>query len=219
MLCGTCEDLFSVWEGQFAKKIWYPLHDGDLGTQPFVYGDWLSQFAISVTWRSLYYLREQNAGREAPCGHSDLISATLQVWADFLNRKRDDVGVHHLHLLLLSPACDFPGVLDRGFLKTYIYRALDHTTIHSPDDAYILVKMGPVLIAGTIFTNNPSDWHGTAISICGGTYSPDDCQAPGCVWTLFVSAYEKLQRARAEMSGRQLDKIDAAFKRRFGNRI
>lgn len=77
LLCGACEDRFSVWEGRFAQQIWRPLTEGRLGSEAFEYGGWLARFAVSVTWRALTSMVH---GAEA--------------WGSVVSRFDPDGGVH-----------------------------------------------------------------------------------------------------------------------------
>lgn len=52
LLCGDCEDLFSIYETKFANKFFYPYMKDNV--KEFSYDSDLYYFLISVSWRSLY---------------------------------------------------------------------------------------------------------------------------------------------------------------------
>jgi hypothetical protein len=52
LLCGDCEDLFSVYETKFANKFFYPYMKDNI--KEFVYDSDTYYFLTSVSWRSLY---------------------------------------------------------------------------------------------------------------------------------------------------------------------
>lgn len=54
-LCGDCEDLFSGWETKFANEIFFPFVDK--GASVANYGQWMSKFCASISWRTLTYTR------------------------------------------------------------------------------------------------------------------------------------------------------------------
>src|SRR5260370_1622941 len=49
LLCGMCEQRFSVWEAKFAEGVFRPFHDGV--RLVFRYEEWLLKFAASLAWR------------------------------------------------------------------------------------------------------------------------------------------------------------------------
>src|ERR1043166_6659790 len=131
LLGPSCEDAFSVWEGHFASKVFYPLHDGDLSNQTLLYGDWLAKFAASISWRSLWHCRERHPGEPMPHGHTPLVQPTLDVWRDYLLGRRADVGHHQQHMLFLDAPISLPGFLDPRELKFYFERGIDYATMNS----------------------------------------------------------------------------------------
>ena len=52
LLCGDCEDLFSVYETKFANMLFYPYMNN--GIKDFAYDEDTYYFLTSVSWRSLY---------------------------------------------------------------------------------------------------------------------------------------------------------------------
>lgn len=217
LLGPLCEDLFSIWEGRFASDVFYPLHEGDLSTRTLVYGDWLSKFAVSISWRALCHSRDKHQGRDLPHGHTPLIQPTLDVWREYLQGLRDNIGCHIQHMVFLGGEISLPGTLDPHDLAFYLERAIDYSTVHSPSDAYIITKLGRVLIVGTIFTQKPSDWQGTQIDLDGGRYGPGDFQTAGCVFTFFQHAINDLAASRLLISPKQRQRIEEALHRRHGS--
>ncbi len=51
LLCTDCEERFSVWEHEFAQKVFLPFHNSD--QDRFSYGPWFHRFLSSVAWRTL----------------------------------------------------------------------------------------------------------------------------------------------------------------------
>jgi len=215
LLGPKCEDMFSVWEGRFASEVFYPLHEGDLDRRSFTYGDWLSKFAVSLSWRSLWHARERHPGKASPHGHDSLIQPTLDVWRDYLLGRRADVGFHRQHMLFLGDPISLPGFLDPNELTFYFQRGIDYCTIHSPTDAYIFTKLCRILFVGTIFTKKPSDWKRTHIHIDGGSYGPGDFQTAGSVFTFFQHAVDDMIESRKRVSPNQSRKIEEAVMKKI----
>ena len=55
MLCADCEERFAQVEAATAARIFMPLHEQ--GTETFRYGSSFVQFAVSVLWRTLIFMR------------------------------------------------------------------------------------------------------------------------------------------------------------------
>ena len=56
-LCAECEELLCGWEAKFFNSLFHPLCYED-ALPAISYGDWLLKFCVSVSWRSLLYVRE-----------------------------------------------------------------------------------------------------------------------------------------------------------------
>jgi 5-methylcytosine-specific restriction endonuclease McrA len=57
LLCGDCEQRFSIAEKKFAEEVFAPYHE--TGQTAFQYEDWLSYFICSVNWRTLHLVRQR----------------------------------------------------------------------------------------------------------------------------------------------------------------
>jgi hypothetical protein len=160
LLCGECEDRFSLWESSFARDVFHPLVAGK--PVSVKYGPWLSKFAASVCWRIL-----ENARRENRPGAIQADDC-LKTWNDFLRGRRPDVGPYHLHLLRKQEG-------GRGFLV--LHRLGDggmprRSTIEceaTSDNsaAWVYAKLGPLILFGLIRDDTPGQWSGTRINAEG----------------------------------------------------
>jgi hypothetical protein len=150
LLCGACEDRFSLWESTFARDVFHPLVAGK--PVPVKYGPWLSKFAASVCWRIL-----ENARREhqlANCATTD-VGICLKTWSDFLRGRRSDVGAHHLHLVAES---DESG---RGFMPRR--STIESEVTADNGAAWVGAQLGPLVLFGLIRDDAPGQWSGTRI--------------------------------------------------------
>jgi hypothetical protein len=215
LLGPKCEDLFAQSERCFASQIFHPLHVADLDRQSLYYGPWLAKFAVSMSWRSLWHCRHRNPDCSLPHGHDALVQPTLDVWRDYLLGRRNNIGHHRQHMLFLGHPISLPGFLDPKELRLYFDRGIDYSTIHSPDEAYIITKLCRILIIGTLFTKKPSDWRRTQIHLSRGEYRPGDFQVPGCVFTFFKNAIDDVIASRKRVSTKQRQKIELAAHQRL----
>ena len=153
LLCGECEDLFSLWESQFARDVFHPLVAGKV--VPVKYGPWLSRFAASVCWRVLENARREN---QLPGSDSDAAAACLKIWSDFLRGGRPDAGVHHLHLR--RDEAD-----RRGFMPRHEAIASEVTSDNG--SAWVYAQLGPLALIGLIRGELPEEGSGTRLHLEG----------------------------------------------------
>ena len=139
LLCGQCEDRFSVWESQFACEVFHPFVSGQ--AVHVKYGPWLLKFATSVCWRILEDARRAGRGPAEP-------GDCLNTWGSFLRDRRPDVGAHHLHLLR-----------EDGSLG----RTVEFEVSGSDTAAWVYAKLGPLILFGLIRDGSPQSWSGTRL--------------------------------------------------------
>ncbi len=216
LLCPACEDMFSVWEDRFAKEVFYPVHRDGITDLKFGYDNWLSKFCVSLSWRVLKHAIDEHPGLEFPHGHSPLLQPTLEVWRDYVLGRRPEISYHRQHLVILGHDLSLPAFVDPAELSLYFDRGIDHNTVHSATDAYVITKLCRILIAGTIFTKKPSDWQHTQVHIAGGKYGSGTFQVAGCVFTFFQTAIQETVQSRTRISPQQSKKIADAVYRKAG---
>jgi hypothetical protein len=57
-LCLDCEGRLNVWETQFATQLFHPVNQD--GGDNIRYGEWLMKVCVSVSWRTLLMMKENN---------------------------------------------------------------------------------------------------------------------------------------------------------------
>jgi hypothetical protein len=180
MLCGHCEDLFSAYESEFARFVFHPFTTN--GLLMAKYGAWLRKFAVSVCWR----ISEENLTKN-PLGHfngrwASELASCRETWKRYLSGKRPDIGVHHVHLLLLHDVVIAEGVrisadlaqvsdLGRtgplGTSDSALQRSIEMDVSSSDNEAFVYAKLGPIILFGLIAEANPEQWRGTRINAEG----------------------------------------------------
>ena len=135
LLCGRCEDRFSVWESQFARDIFHPHVRGQ--ARPVKYGPWLLKFATSVCWRVLENARRENQLVQLQERWSAEYADCREVWQNFLRDRRPDVGTHPLHLL------GWDGDVTDGAAIAFEASCGDNA-------AWVHTQMGPLTVVGLI---------------------------------------------------------------------
>jgi hypothetical protein len=215
LLGPKCEDIFSNWENEFAKKVFHPVHKLEQYNLEFDYDEWLSKFCVSLSWRVLTQLA-LNGTEHLPHGHSSLIQPALEVWQDYLCGRRKDISVFRQHFIILDQNSAL-GLekLNRDDLSLYISRAVDCDTVHTNEECHVISKLCNILIVGSIL-EKPNIWKNTEVSLISGHYGVKDRQMSSCVTTLFETAIDSLEEGRNSISPNQSNKILEAFERKHG---
>ncbi len=150
LLCPVCEDSFSKLETEFANRVFHPIHTDGRTNHEFYYEEWFHRFAVSITWRTLYFLCQKDGTEEIPFDQQGDFKAALETWRSYLNGERDELGRHVQHLIVMDSVVS-SDVIENDFdLNLYIHRGIDFNTIHSPTESYIFAKLGLILICGVI---------------------------------------------------------------------
>lgn len=120
-LCRECENLFSAWETKFANKIFYPFLDE---SEPVLkYGDWMSKFCASLSWRTLTYIRSKNNHEKEPLEYLEALDDAEIHLSSFLLGKKNNLSQYEQHLFPLERISsttlrNMPSNINRYFLRT-----------------------------------------------------------------------------------------------------
>ena len=99
-LCGDCEQLFSRWEREFANKVFYPFVNE--GKSVASYGNWMSKFCASLSWRTLTYIRSKNPNDENDGERKVLLDAAQEHLRKYLISEADNLNQYEQHLFPLE---------------------------------------------------------------------------------------------------------------------
>lgn len=213
LLCGACEDRFSVWEGRFARQIWRPLTEGRLGSEAFEYGGWLARFAVSVTWRALTSMLQRGQGGASSLDARRSIDRALQVWAQFLRGERHDLGAHSVQMILMLDHDVVLTDLSPGFTSYYLARAVNYATFETSEGHDLVVKMGRVILVGCLDEARSGARSASALAPESGIYVPISERLPTSVGDLVKSAHESWLAACARLSERQRSVVNDAVRK------
>ena len=98
LLCEACEQMFSVWEREFSKNIFDPVHVGGPTPVGLPYrGTWALKFCVSVSWRALELLKDHGLSH-LPESQQRECEQTLETWRKFLTNALPHPGRHEQHL-------------------------------------------------------------------------------------------------------------------------
>ncbi len=209
-LCASCEAVLSESETRFASDLFYPYTEGK--SSRIVYGDWMLRFCVSVSWRVLKLHRE-----EAPLTGYDpeaieRIDKALNVWKDFLLRRRPHPATFQQHLLPLGPieSASEPGNLATN-INRYVMRTTDMDLVRSPKTNFVYSKLGRFIILGFIREDHLNRWQGTKINVKTGVVEPRNYELPNQFLKYINSRARHITEQQSQLSERQRKKIDKAF--------
>jgi hypothetical protein len=163
LLCNDCEGYFSTFEGEFAKKVFYPYIYQELDEWSVAqgkittidYDDWLLKFIISVQWRSLITDRSDDYDSTVKVYEQfgTKISEYIKIWCDYLQGLRSDSGESRHYVIFLQNLASGSGTLPEGLNKrinTYLCRAIDTTLAFSKSNLFLYTKMGPIVLLSAL---------------------------------------------------------------------
>lgn len=166
LLCNTCEQRFSQYEGPFTDRLFLPFSKGTL---PHLVraDDWLLRFAVSIAWRVGVDKREVFLGMY-PSQIANLDNA-LNDWGEYLLERRGDPGIaDHHHILFLDPAAmliQFNLSPDEFFYA----RGLQKGLLHVPPSALAVYEnLGGIFVVSFVPPSQPgTGWKSSKIPASG----------------------------------------------------
>lgn len=208
-LCRKCEQRFNVWETQFANRIFYPINEND-GVK-VKYGDWLLKFCVSVSWRTLLLMRENNWLEDFTDEQRKSAEKALATWATLLLDEVPHPGRFEQHLIVAgaeeSPTLpDLPANINR-----YLLRTVDLDVVRSTSTTFVLSKMGRFFILGFIDVRYPRQWVGTKINANEGTINGAEYTVPRQFGEYLTEEAHKFAAVHAKISDAQRTKMDATM--------
>ena len=208
-LCSECEQRFGSWEKTFADRLFYPylIESG----RRFLYGRWMMQFCVSVSWRvACYCLDEDQLARLDPDSVEPLRAAE-EVWRDYLLDRRRRPGEFEQHILPLDEIAG--GTISMApNINRYLMRAVQLDLCHGNGWLFTLAKLGRFMILGFVRVPDRDRWVGTRVHSSYGAIRPRRYEVPAALLGYINEKAASIHKALGEMSERQQERIEAAFR-------
>lgn len=160
MLCRHCEALFSQYESEFARNIFYPYVQTELDSwgrqtgkiKSFPYSEWLLKFIISVQFR---FCSQECDDAVEVFGEkrARILKGQLAIWREYLLNKRADSGNNRSYIVFLQNLAFGHGSLPKQIsekVNFYLLRSVDSTLLFDDRILGVYVKLGPLLILTSI---------------------------------------------------------------------
>lgn len=208
-LCGSCEDLFSAWETTFANKVFYPFVDK--GESIANYGNWMSKFCASLSWRTLTFIRSKNIENGTDNKDPDYveaIDAAEKHLANYLLRKVENLNQYEQHLYPLekiesTTENGLPPNINRYFLRTM---AMD--IIGNDKDIFIFTKMPSFVILGCIKVKQIKKIRSSRIALKQGQINPREYWWPDGFANYMVDKANELSTIYKQIPEKHHKKFD-----------
>jgi hypothetical protein len=213
LLCSECEQRFSDWEKPFSEKIFLPLHDPEPVTNPIYYEDWALKFAVSVSWRTLMYFKQQPSLNHLTDKEQLLTTSALETWRKFMLGQTNNLKTFNQHLLPVDVISNYDEGKVSPFLNRYMLRNVHIDVIASKSSVYVYSKLCRVILFGRIYEKHPNEWQGMQLKPNKGDIHPRDYHLPGEVAEYMNRKADAVKQALESMSPRQQEIADESFKR------
>lgn len=210
LLCHGCEQLFSGWEGSFAKYVFHPY---SVNTSAVIdYGPWLCKFLVSVSWRVLLFYKLEGHLDEMPTLHRGSFEKALEAWREFLLDIRPHPGVFEQHLLPLDTlkSANVPGM--PSYINQYILRAVDMDIVMRERTIAVYWKLPRFVVLGLVVNTEPrSSWGGTRAAVKRGKIRPRSYGFPRTIFNHVMDQAQKAYDITKGLSSRQQELISKAM--------
>ncbi len=208
-LCGDCEDLFSGWETKFANKIFFPFVDK--GESVANYGEWMSKFCASISWRALTYIRSQNPQKDKPKEYYETLDfaekhLALYVLGKVHNLNQYEQHVFHLSGIESTTLDRLPPNINRYFLRTV---AID--IIGNSSDLFVYTKIPSFMILGCIKVEKLTKMRSSRIALKSGKISPGKFWWPDGFAEYLLEQADKVNQGLSKIPQEHLDKIEMSI--------
>lgn len=202
-LCGSCEQLFSKWEREFANRVFFPFMNE--GKSEANYKTWLSKFCASLTWRTLTYVRSQNSAR-SEIAERNLDEAETAL-ASYILGSSDSLGIYEQHLYPLEEMAetnvrDAPPNLNRYFLRT-----MQMDLLESESSIIIYTKLPGFMLLGLTGHKESKQMRSSRVALKEGRLSPRKYWWPTGFAEYMFEKVRGIVATYASMDKTQKDKI------------
>jgi hypothetical protein len=202
LLCHDCEQRFSVWESDTARKVFVPLMNDS--ARRVEYGGWFYRFLVSVLWRNLAVdLTERQD--TLPRGFEPVELA----WRLFLLDQQPLSEYNRIHVFvtdLLPPGSPMSSV--------YMARDADFSVVIKGDaPSGVFAKFAKLILWAEVQPGNPEEWVNTLVNDGSGVLTSGGQELRDPYFGSFLIERSAIRKATknklfAEMSAVQKARLD-----------
>jgi hypothetical protein len=205
LLCWDCEQRFARWEREFASQVFLPLHQNT--ATEFKYGSWGLQFAASVVWRVLVFLRQSGLNHLTGAQQSDADRAERR-WREFLTGAAVSPGSQEVHLIPLDVIEKASGGKLSPFMNRYLLRAAHSDVLAGSRSVLVYAKLCRVLLLGFVQVPELGAWRSSRLAVKRGHLgAPITYTVPGGLYDHMNSRADMMAKTFASLSPTQSGKV------------
>ena len=209
-LCGTCEDLFSNWEREFANKVFY--HSVNAQKSIIIYQGWMSRFCASLSWRTLTYIRSLNIKEDKPKEYIESINKAERQLSKYLLGKSDDLYEFEQHLF---PIGEIESTTETGLpanMNRYFLRTMSMDIIGNKNNTFIYTKLPSFILLGFVKGSIPKEMRSSRIALEHGKLSPQTYHFPDGFINYLVDKANMVNKLGGSINPTQQARIDEFVK-------
>lgn len=168
LLCGKCEDLFSVYETSFSTKIFHPFHKNELNRRIVYDGDWLNKFITSVNWRVLYtnlesQPTEQNPMKKFTAEEIEIFSSVSEIMRAYLLNELNSLYYFENHIIFYNENLVANQVFENPHATIFGSIYGKPLVFEKENSMYILTNLSGILIVTMIKAHPKEVWINTQV--------------------------------------------------------
>lgn len=163
LLCGECEDRFSVAETLFANTVFHPFKDKKIST--FDYDVWLNYFIASVSWRILYLdIRDFEKDNDLEPGKLDYLKECEVVLRKFLLNEISSLKFEN-HIFFFDDIKEASAEIAQESPHTFFrHSTFGYTLIsHDYDSFYVMSNLSGIILITILKKASIEEWSNTQI--------------------------------------------------------
>ena len=207
LLCGDCEDRFSIAETLFADRIFHPYKDRN--SQSFVYEEWLNYFIISVNWRNLYLdIVDYNKDGSISEEQLGVLFKKEKTMRDYLMQRRDDIEDIENHMFFFDDIQSAPESISKAQPHSFMRHSTFGYSLISKDynGYYVVANLSGILIFTLLMKSSMDVWERTKIET-SGTYVIGHQHVCSPIASDVLAYMSESRQAAEELSEKQHAKI------------
>lgn len=213
LLCGDCEEKFSLNETWFANNIFYPYLKGK--KDEFDYDERLHYFLISLSWRSLYLdIMDLVQNGDVQLDTINHLIKSESIMRNYLLGKRSDVDYIENHIFFFDTIKSVSGEL-----KEKIYELNPHVSIRRGITSYTVwheefgtfftfTNMMGIIVVTFYKKNKDEKWVNTKIENGKGNIKAKNQIMRSVVSNEIQYIMEKLNEGKKNLDIKQKEKIE-----------
>lgn len=203
-LCSPCEGILNRYETPFAGRVFVPYHKQDPRDRAatFSYGEWCLPFCVSVSWRVLKAMTEDNVIQGLSDQQRELVASALGAWRDVLLERKAHPGRHEQYMYPVGLMANTPNVDLSSAQNRYFLRTIQIDVLVGTKDLVVFSKLGRLLIIGFVAPSDP-EWRGWRIHVRKGILPVQGFGMPWPMMTFLKDSANTYARTYEEMSPRQ----------------